>query len=83
MSNTPPQEPHISETPVTLTNWFKHVDWESTFWVVELPILGLVAAAFTPLHANTALWAVIYHVTTGVGITAGASSRSSMPRRSH
>jgi stearoyl-CoA desaturase (Delta-9 desaturase) len=69
-------ELHISETPITLTNWYKHVDWESTFWVVGLPVLGLVAAAFTPLQTNTALWAVIYHVTTGIGITAGAFSKS-------
>ena len=78
-----PSEPHISETPLTLTNWFKHIDWESTFWVVELPIIGLIAAVFTPLHTKTALWALVYHVTTGVGITAGALLEVLEPSGSH
>jgi stearoyl-CoA desaturase (delta-9 desaturase) len=76
------QEPHISESPITLANWYKHVDWESTFWVVGLPIIGIISAAFTPLQTRTAFWALVYHVTTGIGITAGAFSESSFRPRS-
>jgi len=52
----------------------KSINWEGVFWVIILPILGFIAAAFTPLQTKTAIWAVIYHVTTGVGITAGSCS---------
>lgn len=49
----------------------REINWEGVFWVIVLPIIGLIAAAFTPLQTKTAIWAVIYHITTGVGITAG------------
>jgi hypothetical protein len=52
--------------------WVKAVNWEGVFWVIILPVIGLVAAAYTPLRTKTAVWALIYHVTTGVGITAGS-----------
>jgi hypothetical protein len=52
--------------------WVRSVNWEGVFWTIILPIIGLVAAAFTPLRLKTAVWAVLYHVTTGVGITAGS-----------
>jgi fatty-acid desaturase len=52
----------------------REINWEGVFWVIILPIIGLIAAAFTPLQTKTAIWAVIYHITTGVGITAGPCS---------
>ena len=52
----------------------REINWEGVFWVIILPMIGLIAAAFTPLQAKTAIWAVIYHITTGVGITAGPCS---------
>ena len=58
---------------------FRSVSWEGVFWTILLPIIGLVAAAFTPLRAKTAVWAVIYHFTTGVGITAGPCTHMTMP----
>jgi fatty-acid desaturase len=52
----------------------REINWEGVFWVIILPMIGLIAAAFTPLQTKTAIWAVIYHITTGVGITAGPCS---------
>ena len=54
----------------------REINWEGVFWVIILPMIGLIAAAFTPLQTKTAIWAVIYHITTGVGITAGPCSLS-------
>lgn len=54
--------------------WVKPVNWEGVFWVIILPVLGLFAATFTPLRKETAIWAITYHVTTGIGITAGSST---------
>jgi stearoyl-CoA desaturase (delta-9 desaturase) len=56
---------------VTYTRWFERVHWENVFWVIIFPLFGLVAAAFTPLQTKTAILMVIYHFTTGLGITAG------------
>ena len=53
------------------TKCFEHVHWENVFWVIVVPLFGLVAAAFTPLQTKTGFWTVIYHFTTGLGITAG------------
>lgn len=54
-----------------LPDWIDHVLWENLIWVVVVPILGLIAAAFTPLVTKTAIFATIYHANTGLGITAG------------
>ncbi len=62
---------HISETPFTLTNWHEHIDWLNTTVVAILPIIGLISAYFTPLRQGTAIFAIIYYFTTGLGITAG------------
>ena len=56
---------------IAYTKWFERVHWENVFWVVVFPLLGLAAAAFTPLHTKTAIWALVYYITTGLGITAG------------
>lgn len=56
---------------LNLPDWFDHVLWENLIWVVVVPILGLIAAAFTPLQTKTVILATIYHGATGLGITAG------------
>jgi stearoyl-CoA desaturase (delta-9 desaturase) len=39
--------------------------------IIGIPLMGCVAAFWTPLRWKTALWAVIYYFWTGLGITAG------------
>jgi stearoyl-CoA desaturase (delta-9 desaturase) len=62
---------HISETPMTLSNWYKHVNWLNTTLVVFIPLIGLLASYWVPLHRYTAIWAFVYYFNTGLGITAG------------
>jgi stearoyl-CoA desaturase (delta-9 desaturase) len=66
-----PKKPHITEEPITKTNWYKHVNWLNVTLIVGLPIYGLIAAYWTPLQLKTAIWAVAYYFMTGLGITAG------------
>ncbi len=64
-------KPHITETPLTRANWYKHVNWVNVFFIVGLPLYGCVMAFWTPLGWKTAVWSVIYYFMTGFGITAG------------
>ncbi|OQD89809.1 hypothetical protein PENANT_c002G09792 [Penicillium antarcticum] len=65
------QKLHISEQPVTLTNWHKHVNWVNTSLILIVPFFGCIAAFYTKLRAITAAWAILYYLWTGLGITAG------------
>lgn len=65
------KKPHITEFPITSANWYKHVNWLNTFFILGIPMLGLIYAYWTPLHLKTALFAVFYYFNTGMGITAG------------
>ena len=62
---------HISEQPVTLSNWYKHIDWVNVAFVAIIPFFGLIAAFSTPLLWKTTVWALVYYFLTGLGITAG------------
>lgn len=62
---------HISETPITWGNWYKHVNWLNTTFIVFIPLLGFVSAYWVPLKLATAIFSVIYYFNTGLGITAG------------
>lgn len=65
------KKPHISEQPMTWSNWHKHVNWINTYFIVIVPIMGLIASYWVPLQLNTAFFAVAYCFNTGLGITAG------------
>jgi stearoyl-CoA desaturase (delta-9 desaturase) len=65
------QKVHIADTPMTWGNWYKHVDWLNTFFIIIVPIIGLVSTYWVPLNLKTAIFAVIYYFNTGLGITAG------------
>ena len=69
--NYNPKKPHITETPMTRANWWKHVNWLNVYFIAALPLYGLVQAYWTPLRWQTALWSVVYYFWTGLGITAG------------
>ncbi|KAI6393986.1 stearoyl-CoA 9-desaturase [Pyricularia oryzae] len=64
-------KPHISETPMTLKNWHKHVNWLNTTFILFVPLAGLISTYWVPLQWKTAVWAVVYYFNTGLGITAG------------
>lgn len=65
------KKPHITEFPITWDNWYKHVNWLNTTFIIFVPLMGLIAAYWTPLHPKTAIFAVIYYFNSGLGITAG------------
>jgi stearoyl-CoA desaturase (delta-9 desaturase) len=66
-----PNKPHITDTPMTWGNWYQHVNWLNVTFIGGIPLIGCIAAGFTPLKWQTALWAVVYYFFTGLGITAG------------
>lgn len=66
-----PKKPHITDSPITKKNWYKHVNWLNVYLIVIIPLGGCIAAFWTPLDLNTALFAVAYYFATGLGITAG------------
>ncbi|KAE9378392.1 hypothetical protein N431DRAFT_329878 [Stipitochalara longipes BDJ] len=65
------KQQHISEQPVTLSNWYLHIDWVNVVFVAVIPFFGLIAAFSTPLVWKTGVWALVYYFVTGLGITAG------------
>ena len=66
-----PKKPHISESPITRANWYKHIHWLNVVLIIGVPIYGLIQAIWTPLQWKTAVWSVAYYFMTGLGITAG------------
>jgi stearoyl-CoA desaturase (Delta-9 desaturase) len=66
-----PKKPHITDTPMTSKNWYLHVNWLNVILIIGIPIIGCVAAFWTPLRRPTLIWAVFYYYCTGLGITAG------------
>lgn len=69
--HSPKSKPHITETEITLSNWYKHANWLNIIFIVGIPLGGLVSIAWVPLRWPTAIWAVVYYFLTGLGITAG------------
>jgi stearoyl-CoA desaturase (delta-9 desaturase) len=64
----------ISETPMTWTNMYKHINWLNTILIVIVPMIGLVSSYWVPLQLKTLAFAVAYYFYTGLGITAGMST---------
>lgn len=62
---------HISETPITLKNWYKHIDWLNTTFILLIHFAAMIAAYWVPLRLNTLIFALVYYFNTGLGITAG------------
>ncbi|KAI1461472.1 acyl-CoA desaturase 1 [Annulohypoxylon moriforme] len=65
------KKPHITEFPITWGNWYKHVNWLNTTFIIFIPLLGMISTYWTPLHWKTAVFSVIYYFNAGLGITAG------------
>lgn len=68
---TAQRQPHISELPITFSNWYKHINWLNTFLIAGLPLIGTVSAYWVPLHPYTAIFAFLFYFNTGLAITAG------------
>jgi stearoyl-CoA desaturase (delta-9 desaturase) len=68
---------HIFDTPTTWSNWYQHVNWLNTTFIIFVPLAGFISAYWVPLQLSTAIFAVIYYFNTGLGITAGMFSLSS------
>lgn len=68
-----PKKPHITDLPITLKNWYQHVNWLNTILIVLIPIAGLVAAYWVPLRLKTLVFSIAYYFYCGLGITAGKS----------
>src|SRR5262249_13660787 len=66
-----PRKPHITDLPITWDNWYQHVNWLNLYFIGGIPLIGCIAAIWTPLRLETAIWAVLYYFYTGLGITAG------------
>ncbi|EFX03072.1 acyl-desaturase [Grosmannia clavigera kw1407] len=62
---------HISELPITLSNWYKHIDWLNVTFILLIPLAGFIYAYWVPLHFYTFIFAIVYYFNTGLGITAG------------
>lgn len=75
------RKPHITEFPITRSNWYKHVNWLNTFFIIGVPLMGMIGAYFTPLYWQTAVFAYIYYFNTGLGITAGMHQRQTWEAR--
>lgn len=65
------RKPHISELPMTWKNWYKHVNWLNTTFIIFIPLAGLISAYWVPLQYKTAIFAIAYYFFAGLGITAG------------
>lgn len=35
------KKPHITEQPMTWKNWYKHINWLSTTFIIFIPLIGL------------------------------------------
>ena len=66
-----PKKPHITDTPITKANWYKHVNWLNVTFIVGIPLYGCIQAFWVSLQWKTAVWTVAYYFMTGLGITAG------------
>ena len=66
-----PKKRHITETPMTRSNWYKHVNWLNVSLIVGIPLYGCTQAFWVRLQLKTAIWAVAYYFATALGITAG------------
>jgi len=66
-----PKKQHITETAITKSNWYKHVNWLNVILIVGVPLYGMVQAWWVPLQLKTLVFSLLYYFATGLGITAG------------
>lgn len=60
--------------PITWRNWWSEVYWERLVVMIIMPLCTFVAAYYTPLYANTAIWTMVYYVVSGLSECSGWGS---------
>lgn len=70
---------HIADQPITLKNWYQHVNWLNTTLIVFVPITGLIGAYWIPLQFKTLIFSIAYYFYCGLGITAGKTNSARRP----
>ena len=66
-----PKKPHITDQPITMKNWYLHLNWLNTVLIIFVPIMGLVSTYWVPLQMKTLAFSIAYYFWCGLGITAG------------
>lgn len=59
----------ITETPITWANWYQHVNWLNTTFIIFIPLVGLISSYWIDLQFKTAVFAVAYYFFAGLGIS--------------
>jgi stearoyl-CoA desaturase (Delta-9 desaturase) len=67
------RKPHITDQPITLANWYQHVNWLNTLFIVLVPMVGLISSYWVNLQVKTAVFAVVYYYFAGLGISKSTS----------
>ncbi|KAG0173104.1 hypothetical protein DFQ28_001051 [Apophysomyces sp. BC1034] len=68
----PPQEmPPLFDEPITWQNWCRHVNWTQSILLIGTPAIAGYGLLTTELQTKTLIWALVYYLITGLGITAG------------
>lgn len=62
---------HISEQPLTFSNFFEKINWLNTTLILLIPMFSLLFVPFVPLQKKTFIFAFFYYATAALGITAG------------
>jgi len=66
-------ETDITDQPITLKNWYQHVNWLNTYFIIFVPLTGMIASFWVPLQLKTAIFSVIYYFFAGLGISTSSS----------
>ena len=70
----------ITEQPITWANWYQHVNWLNTYFIIVVPMVGLISSYWVNLQFKTAIFAVAYYFFAGLGISRLTSKNSSISR---
>jgi len=57
--------------PLSWSNFHTELNWLNVAIICVMPVLGLLAACYTPLLWKTFFFSIFYYFVTGMGITAG------------
>jgi stearoyl-CoA desaturase (Delta-9 desaturase) len=76
----PRPKPHITDLPMTWADWHRHVNWLNVYFIAGIPLIGCIAAVWTPLRLQTAIWAVLYYFFTGMGAFSARNPFPADPR---
>ncbi|KIJ61753.1 hypothetical protein HYDPIDRAFT_115572 [Hydnomerulius pinastri MD-312] len=57
--------------PVAWNNWWRELHWGRFTLMIIMPLYTFIAAYYTPLQRETAVWMVAFYFLSGMGITAG------------